>query len=408
MIKKAFFFPGQGSQYIGMGKKLCENSKIASDIFDEASEALKTDMKKLCFESDNETLRLTKNAQPALVTMAMAMYKACLEEIGIEPNIVAGHSIGEISALTCVGAINFEDAVKIARARGEFMQQAVKVGDGKMCAIRSRDIKRISDVVTSVSTNNEIVTISNYNSNVQTVISGNSGAVDRATAILESDGCKVTPLNVSAPFHSPLMQKASDMLREELLKYTFHDFTIPVISNVDALPYESKEQIIDRLAHQLVMPVRWTESMVYLKKFMVNYGVELGPGEVLKNMMTTNISDIRIYAYDDKKDIERLKKCVENSYIPFLSRCLGIAVATKNQNFNNQEYEDGVVVPYSKIEKLSKKVEMEERKASKDEMKQGLEWLMTIMRTKKLADDEQKSRLHELFYDTNTLGIIES
>lgn len=406
MIKKAFFLPGQGSQYKGMGKKLCENFKTASDVFEEASEALNEDIKKLCFEGDNETLTLTKNAQPALVTMAMAMYKVCVEEVGITPNIFAGHSIGEISALTCAGAIDFADAVKIARVRGELMQRDVAAGQGKMAAVRSRDINRILEILSEVSNQNEFVGVSNYNSNVQTVISGHTKAVDLASERLEKEGCKVTPLNVSAPFHCPLMQNAADSFEEELKKYTFHDFTTPVLSNVDALPYTGKEQIIEHLTKQLVLPVRWVESMVYLKKFMVSYGVELGPGNVLRNMMKTNISDIRIYAFDDDKEIEKLKTYVENSYVPFLSRCLGIAVATQNHNFDNKEYEAGVITPYNQIEALSKKVESQGRKANQEEMEQGLNWLVKIMQTKGVTQEEQKERLYHLFYDTNSLDVF--
>lgn len=406
MIKKAFFFPGQGSQYKGMGKKLCDNFRAASDVFDEASDALNENVKKLCFESDNGTLTLTKNAQPALVTMGMAMYKVCGETIGIKPDILAGHSIGEITALTCAGAINFADAVKIARIRGELMQRGVEPGKGKMAAVRSRDIRRIAEIMSEASGPEEKVSISNYNSNVQTVISGNTKAVDRAIAILEKEDCKVTPLNVSAPFHCSMMQSASYSFRDELNQYSFHDFKVPVLSNVDALPYSGKEQIADYLQKQLVQPVRWVESMVYMKKFMVSYGVELGPGNVLANLMKTNISDIRIYAFDDEKEIERLRICVEKSYIPFLSRCMGIAVATQNHNFDNREYEEGVINPYKNIEALSKQVEEEGRKASREEMEQGLNWLVKIMNTKRVTPEEQKERLYQLFYDTNSLDIF--
>jgi len=407
MVKKGFYFPGQGSQYVGMGKKMCEEFKYVSDIFDEAGEALSENIQKLCFEGDIAKLTMTKNTQPALVTMAKAMYEVCVREVGITPNIAAGHSIGEISALTCVGAINFSDAVKIARIRGEFMQQAVQSGDGRMCAVRGRDIKHIEEVVRNISDNDDgTVCVSNYNSNVQTVISGNVSAVEKAAEIFESEGCKVVHLNVSAPFHSPLMNPAAEKLRTELEKYTFNDFDVPVISNVDALPYKGKEEIIDKLANQLVMPVRWVESMVYMKRYMVNYGVELGPGNTLSKMMKNNISDIRIYSMDDESDIKKLKRCVEKSYLPFLSRCLGIAVATKNSNFNKEEYESGVIASYNKISEMSKTVENEGRKAALEEMELAIKLLIKIMQTKGISNEEQKQRLDDLFYDTNTVDLF--
>lgn len=406
MVKKAFVFPGQGSQYIGMGKKLCENFKIASDTFDEASEALSMDIKKMCLEGDQAELTLTHNAQPAILTLSTAMFKVCMKEEGIQPDLMAGHSLGEISALTCAGAIQFSDAVNIVRKRGEFMQHAVSPERGSMMAILCRDVEKIENICKLISNESSMACISNFNSRTQLVISGDQKAIDEAVNILSEEKIKVNKLNVSAPFHSPLMQPAADQLREELEKYTFNDPIYPVLSNVTAKPYQGREDIINNLTSQIVMPVQWVQSMIYLKKAMVLYGVELGPGNVLRNMMKSNISDIRIFSYDNNADVEKLKKHIKNSYTPFLSRSMGIAVATKNLNWNNEEYKKGVIEQYNKINEIQKMVEKDGREANMDEMKQAVDMLLCVFKTKKTSHDEQISRFKELFCDTGTETIF--
>jgi len=402
MVKKAFVFPGQGSQYVGMGRALCENFKLASDIFEEASESLSFDVKKLCFESNQEELTLTKNAQPAILTLSAAMFKVCVEEMGITPDIMAGHSLGEISALTCANVINFSDAVRIARKRGEFMQQVIEPGKGLMAAVQTHDTEKVKQICKEISCADEIVNISNYNSGVQVAISGSKNAVERVVEILNVDNIKTTLLNVSAPFHCALMQPAADLLSEELKKYTFTDPIYPVLSNVTAMPYRSKEEVIQMLTSQIIMPVQWVDSMTYLKREMVNYGVELGPRNVLKNMMKRNISEIPFFSFDTPDDVEALRKHIAASFIPFLSKSLGIAVATRNMNWNSEEYEKGVIEPYNKIKKAQQIIEDENRSATTDEMKAAINMLISVFKTKKVPEREQIERFQQLFRDSGT------
>jgi len=408
MVKKAFVFPGQGSQYIGMGKKLCENFKIASDIFEETSEILSVNMKKMCFEGERSELTLTYNTQPAILTTSVAMFKVCMEEEGVVPDIMAGHSLGEISALTCADAIKFSDAVKIVRKRGKFMQEAVASEIGSMVAILSRDVEKIEDVCKSVSGINGIINISNYNSRTQTVISGDRNAIDKAVEILSDENIKIKHLNVSAPFHCPLMQPAAELMKKELEKYTFSDPVYPVLSNVTAKLYKGKEDIIENLTSQIVMPVQWVNCMVYFKMAMIEYGIEIGPGNVLKNIMKTNVPNIEFYAYDNVSDVMVLKKYIKNSYIPFLSRSMGIAVSTRNKNWNVEEYREGVIEPYNKINELQQLIEKEEREANLDEMQQAINMLLSMFKTKKTSHDEQISRFKELFCDTGTEALFKN
>lgn len=406
MIKKAFLFPGQGSQYVGMGKALWEQFKVAADVFEQASDALGEDVRKLCFDSPLEELTLTQNAQPAILTVSKAMYEVFLQEVGVTPEIMAGHSLGEISALTCAGAIDFSDAVKIARKRGQFMQQVVEPGKGLMAAVQTRDVAKLDEICTEASTEDSIVSISNYNTGVQTVISGDKKAVETAMEMIEKEGMKATLLNVSAPFHCPLMKPAAEMLGEELKKYTFHDPSCIVLSNVTATPYEGKDSIVENLTKQLLMPVQWVDSMKYMKRSMIRYGVELGPKDVLKKMMKKNIADIPVIAYDDTKDAERAKRYIDSLYIPFLTRSMGIAVATKNNNWNTQDYEKGVVEPYQKIQRIQQQIEEENRTATEEEMKEAIQMLLSVFKTKQISEQEQTKRFAQLFNETGTQKLF--
>ena len=402
MIKKAFLFPGQGVQYIGMGKTLCQNFKIASDVFDEASDTLGIDVKKLCFDSNLEELTLTENAQPAILTLSNAMYRVYLDEIGVKPDIMAGHSLGEISALTCAGAIEFKDAVRLAKMRGKFMQEAVKKGEGMMAAVQIRDVEKLRNICKEIQDKNEKVSISNYNTGIQTVIAGTRTGVSKAMDILEKDGIKSTELNVSAPFHCPMMQPAADRFKEEMAKYQYSDPTCIVLSNVTGMPYMGKAEIPENLVKQIVSPVQWVESMNYMKRSMVRYCLEIGPKHVLREMMKKNIADIPVFSLDEEEDIKDAKQYIEKAYVPFLSRCMGIAVATKNNNYNDQEYADGVVAPYMQIQQLQEKIENEKRKATDEEMNLAIEMLKKVFATKKVSEEEQKARFKQLFNETGT------
>ena len=194
------------------------------------------------------------------------------------------------------------------------------------------------------------------------------------------------------------MKPAAEKFREELENYKFGELKYPVLSNVNAMPYAGTEAIVDNLVAQIYSPVLWADSMTYLKKYMTNYCVEVGPGRVLKNMMKTNISDIPVYAFDGEED--ELFDYIEKSYFPFVSRAMGIAVATKNTNWDDEEYNKGVIAPYNEMKNIQTKVEKENRKATVDEMKRTIELLLKIFATKKTPFEEQKSRFEELFADS--------
>jgi len=285
MAKWAFLFPGQGSQYVGMGKDLKQNFKVAADIFAEADEALHEDLSKLCFEGPEDDLKLTRNTQPAILTVSIAALRVLQQETGLVPAMTAGHSLGEYSALVASGALTFTDAVAIVRKRGTFMQEAVPVGVGGMAAVLGMETEVLEQICKD-SAEGQAVSPANYNCPGQIVISGHMEAVKRAAARAEAAGAKkVVMLPVSAPFHSALMKPAAEKLARALEPVTVQDLKIPVLSNVEADFYPSKNDVKRLLTDQVDHPVRWIEEMEKMVREGVEKCVEIGPGKVLNGLV---------------------------------------------------------------------------------------------------------------------------
>lgn len=280
MKKFAAVFPGQGSQSVGMFADFMDN-EIVAKTYEEANAALGYDLKDISLNGPEAELNKTEVTQPAILTASVAAYRV-LEAKGFKPEAVAGHSLGEYSALVAAGVISFADAVKLVRLRGKAMQEAVPAGVGAMAAVLGLEDQVIVDVCNEVSTEDDKVWAANFNTPGQVVISGNKGAVDRALEQFTAKGAKrVVPLAVSAPSHCPLMQKAADVLKAELSKIQINDASIPVYVNVLAKPLTKKEEIIDALVKQLTMPVRWVETVNQLKADGVEALIEVGPNKVL-------------------------------------------------------------------------------------------------------------------------------
>jgi [acyl-carrier-protein] S-malonyltransferase len=306
---RAFVFPGQGSQYVGMGRELCAEFPTAKRTFDEASEALGFDMAKLCFEGDSEELRLTANTQPAILTVSVAAWRVLFEETGTAADFVAGHSLGEYSGIVASGGLDFKDAVRVVRKRGEFMQTAVPNGVGAMAAILGLLREKIEEACKEASADGFIASPANFNAPGQVVISGNKEAVERACVIAKSNGAKrVIFLEVSAPFHCALMSPAAERLEKVLDEVEINELQVPVVTNVDARPNGDYSYVKRLLIDQVVNPVRWDESVKTLYDLGVREFLEIGPGNVLSGLIKRTVSDVSVLNLEKTDHIKILKE----------------------------------------------------------------------------------------------------
>ncbi|MDM5301707.1 ACP S-malonyltransferase [Bacillus subtilis] len=304
MSKIAFLFPGQGSQFIGMGKELYKQVPAAKRLFDEADETLETKLSSLIFEGDTEELTLTYNAQPALLTTSIAVLEK-FKESGITPDFTAGHSLGEYSALVASGALSFKDAVYTVRKRGEFMNEAVPAGEGAMAAILGMDAETLKQVTDKVTEEGRLVQLANLNCPGQIVISGTAKGVELASERAKENGAKrAIPLEVSGPFHSELMKPAAEKLKEVLDSCDINDADVPVISNVSANVMTDKAEIKEKLIEQLYSPVRFEESINKLIAEGVTTFIEIGPGKVLSGLVKKVNRRLKTIAVSDPETIE--------------------------------------------------------------------------------------------------------
>ncbi len=286
--KVALLFPGQGSQTVGMGKDLFSSSAKARLIFEEADDALGEKLSTTIFEGPEEDLKRTQNTQPAILTMSVACHAAMKEAGDVEPAFVAGHSLGEYSALVATGALSFADAVRAVRARGTFMQQAVPEGEGGMAAVMGLDADAIAACCAEVSAKGDasFVAVANFNGPAQTVIAGRAGGVEAAMPALKEAGARrVLPLPVSAPFHCKLMQPVQPLLDDVLSKIAFNAPSAPVVTNVEAEPNVDAGRIQQLLVDQVTSPVRFTEIIEKMAGEGVTTFIEVGPGKALSGMV---------------------------------------------------------------------------------------------------------------------------
>ncbi len=306
-MRIAFLFPGQGSQAVGMGKALAETSAAARRVFEEADEALGEKLSQTIFEGPADELKRTRTTQPAILTTSIACLRALEERApGFSPVYVAGHSLGELSALVGAGAMSLADAVKAVRARGTFMQEAVPEGQGAMAAVLGLDAARIGEVLDGV----DGAWVANFNGAEQTVIAGTQAGVDAAGAALKAAGARrVLPLPVSAPFHSPLMEPVKPRLAEVLSGVAFAAPKVPVVTNVEAKPNADASRIQELLVQQVTAPVRFTEIARFLLDDAVEGFVEVGPGKVLTGIvkrMAPKDGGPRLGNVEDDKSLEEV------------------------------------------------------------------------------------------------------
>jgi [acyl-carrier-protein] S-malonyltransferase len=304
--KVAFVFPGQGSQYVGMGRDFHAQFIVAKQVFLEADEALGFPLSELCFSGPEADLKLTENTQPAILTASVAALRVFEAESSLRPEFVAGHSLGEYTALVCAGALRFHDAVTLVRERGRLMQEAVPAGSGAMAVVLGLEMATVQSLCEEVS-NREVVAPANYNGGAQIVIAGSRAAVARAMSLAKERGAKrVLDLPVSAPFHCELMRPAADGLRTILEGIAIQPFSIGVVTNVEAEVNLDPNRVKPLLIEQAVRPVRWEESVQKLETLGCARVWEIGPGKVLKGLIQRISSGLAADNFEAPQDLAKL------------------------------------------------------------------------------------------------------
>ena len=308
-MKKIFLFPGQGSQFLGMGKSLVENFPLAKQLFEEANDALRFDLRKICFDGPESDLKLTHNTQPAILTHSVAASRVLSAETGQKADFVAGHSLGEYSALVVSGVLNFADAVKLVNKRGQFMQEAVPVGTGAMAALIGAQEANTKSLCEQAGKNSgKVCEMANFNGGGQIVISGHKEAVEEAVRLAGADTsygiAKAVLLQVSAPFHCSLMKRAEEFMRPLVEATTLGTMKISYIANIDAKNYSSTDGVKERLLRQICGSVHWEQSMQLLASLEVTEALEVGPGKVLSGLMRRIDKNIKCRGMDSADDVK--------------------------------------------------------------------------------------------------------
>ncbi|HEY5083782.1 MAG TPA: ACP S-malonyltransferase [Rhizomicrobium sp.] len=311
-MTRAFIFPGQGSQAVGMGKALADAFVPAREVFQEVDDALSQKLSRLMWEGPESDLTLTENAQPAIMALSIAIIRVLQKEGGMDlarhARLVAGHSLGEYSALAAAGAFALEDTARLLKIRGQAMQSAVPVGEGAMTALIGADID-VAEAVAAEAAGDDVCVVANDNAPGQVVLSGAKAAMDRVPDIAKAKGVKRTiPLSVSAPFHCSLMQPAADVMADALAKVSIRPLSVPVLSNVTAQEASEPETVRRLLVEQVTRRVRWRESMLALRGLGVDTSVEMGGNKVLTGMMRRIDKDIQAIALDTPAEIEAFAK----------------------------------------------------------------------------------------------------
>jgi [acyl-carrier-protein] S-malonyltransferase len=412
MKRVAVLFCGQGSQYVGMGRRLFEREPQVQQMFARAGEVLDLDLRKLCFDGPAEQLNSTENTQPALLLCAVADYRVWRARTGLTPAYMAGHSLGELSALVAAGALSLEDGLQLARERGLAMSRCTAPGAAGMAAVTQLDTEQVLQACRGLAGFGSEFVLANDNSPQQCVLSGDLAALRRAGETLKALGASVIELKVSGPFHSPYMAEAGRVIGEQLCRMALTRPGVPVISNADVRPHGEPADIVASLKRQLVSPVRWRETLAWLQAQSVDVFLETGPRSVLKRLALANVPGATAYALDDADD----QAAIDHEFAAelrgmrerpsLISKCLAVAVCTRNHNWDESEYQQGVVEPYRALQALQEQLESQGRTASESEMRTALTLLDRIFATKRTPAEERSWRMDQILEITGTRPLL--
>jgi [acyl-carrier-protein] S-malonyltransferase len=412
MRRIAVLFSGQGSQYPGMGKWLFDRHDAVKTLFATASETLDLDMARLCFEGSSEELSRTENTQPALLLVSVAAYRTFRAQTGLRPAFMAGHSLGELSALVAADALSLEDGLRLARRRGQAMARCTRPGEAGMYAVTKLHRPKVDEVCAAVEGFGTDFVVANVNAPGQVVLSGRSSRLAAAAEPLKQAGATVIPLKVSGPFHSPFMAPAAEALAEALAGIAISRPAVPVIANVGARPHGDGAQVAEALVRQITSPVLWADTMAYLRDQGVDLYLEAGPREVLKKLALANVPGAKAYALDERGDEAAMQQDLAadvravRERPTVVGKCLAIAVCTRNSNWNEEEYQAGVVEPYRELQAMQARLEQEGIDASPGEMKRAIDLLGRIFSTKRTPPDERAMRLAHVVEATGTANVL--
>ena len=405
MKKFAVLFPGQGSQYVGMGKELL-NSELSNNISQIAFDILKFDFKEMFLKPNPNELLDTSVVQPLLLIYGYLAFHECLSKSNISPQFLMGHSLGEITALTCAEAISITDALKIVKYRGKLMKEfSNKIGS--MIAIIGIQQKEAEQLCADISSESNFVQVANINSLDQIVVSGNNSGLEALKAHLNKMPVKIIELAMNIPFHSKLMEPIKKPFKKFLSEFQYRPLKYNVISNVNACPYLSAKHIVDNLTEQLSHPVMWQDSMKFIDSEKVDFCIDIGPKTILKNLSYTNSIKMKVYAYDNTAEkvkignlLMGLNEGETQKRINFIKACLTLAISVKNRSFVEDEYLEGVIEPYRNIERMLKDIETRKLIPTTTQLTDAYKMVEKVFTTKKISDDEISEKTNFLFNKT--------
>ncbi|MGC5773108.1 ACP S-malonyltransferase [Paenibacillus pabuli] len=389
MSNVALLFPGQGSQIVGMGKGFWNHFDVARKLFEEASDAISIDLRKLCFEGSMDDLTMTMNAQPALLTVSVITYQVYMQEIGVAPAYLAGHSLGEYSALVCAGVLSFHDAIKLVRQRGIIMHNADPHQQGTMAAISHIPLNTLQKICEEVSTSEHPVCVACINTDQQFVISGHRRSIQEVIKRTESMEAKHAFINVSGPYHSPMMQRAAEQFKVELDQNQYEPAKTPIISNVTAAPYQSDQSVAQYLDMQMTMPVRWSESMQYLVGKGVTEVIELGSKHVLVSLMSKITKRIIPYSLSQPSDLLTLTNTSERKnklltiHKKWLSKMMVTALISRNYNPDSISYTQTVDPLFHQLQRVKEQIK-NGYELSEEEINETLQVCHSILTAKQI------------------------